>query len=93
MRYTAVQADIVIIEGVVALSSAGLRSLSDLKLFCTIGDELLYARLQTFYSWKGLKRETIDEIFKARQSDEYNIIHQDKRHADIVLDAAGKIQS
>ena len=90
--YTAAQADIVIIEGIVALGSNKLRSLSNLKLFCTISEQNLYARMKTFYSWKGLDCKAIDKIFKTRQSDEYNIIEQDRQHADIVLDEAGKIR-
>ena len=91
--YTAASVDIVIIEGVVALSSARLRSLSNLKLFCTINEHLLHAKIKNFYSWKGLNRESIEKLFKTRQNDEYNIIQHDMQHADIVLDETGKIQT
>lgn len=78
---------VVIIEGVVALSSAAVRGLCGLKIFCDIGKKLLESRVKSYYAWKGLSPEEGREIFSSRISDEYDLIEKDSGLADIVVHA------
>ncbi|MBL7147219.1 MAG: HAD-IIIA family hydrolase [Nanoarchaeota archaeon] len=77
--------DIIILEGVVALSSKELRNMTDLKIFCEIDDELLKKRVLHFYSWKGLNKEEIETLIKNRREDEFDLIKKDKNHADLII--------
>jgi histidinol-phosphate phosphatase family protein len=82
--------DIIIIEGVVALSSEIIRNLSQLKIFVQISDSEHYDRVQKYYQWKGKSKEEIDKIYKNRITDEYNLIEKDIKLADIVVNSTTK---
>ena len=45
--------DVIILEGIVALTTAHLRNLADLKLFKQVEEDTLKSRFETFYKWKG----------------------------------------
>jgi len=77
--------DIVIIEGIVALSSAIIRKISHLKFFCEIDKNTYRERFLDYYSWKGLQKKEIEALYKARYTDEYILIERDKRYADFVV--------
>lgn len=79
--------DVIIIEGVVALSINFLREVASIKIFCDIDDALLIKRLKSFYAWKGLTAEEIEKIIKIRKLDEYNLINEYKKRADLVVEA------
>jgi D,D-heptose 1,7-bisphosphate phosphatase len=85
--YQLAQQDIIIIDGIVALSSAAVRRLADLKIFCDIGEELLVRRLKNFYRWKGCDEAAIENLLNCRRRDEYSIIHNNSRFADLVVQA------
>lgn len=83
--YQLINNDIIIIEGIVALSTPKLRQLSDLKIFKQIDEPLLKARIETFYKWKGYDGEAIEKLFAERKPTEYDIIAKDMQYADIGL--------
>lgn len=87
MHYTIHNATVVIIEGIVALASSYIRSVADLKIFCSIEHDLLVRRIVAFYRWKGLGEEEIPRLIASREKDEYAIINQSRAYADMIVDA------
>ena len=81
--------DIIIIEGVVALSSGVIRDKADISIFCEIDEEVLLRRIIAYNAWRGLDEDEVREIIEQRKEDEYRIIAGDKRHADIVIPPGG----
>lgn len=77
--------DIVIAEGVVALSSGYLREKADLKFFCETDEKTRGRRLKEFYAWKGLSPSGADRLIASRAADEYELIARDKAFADAVV--------
>ena len=76
---------VVILEGVVALSSPALRRMADLKVFCDVADEPMRSRIRRYYQWKGFEEEQIDQILQSRTRDEYERIKEDKQFSDLVV--------
>lgn len=77
--------NVVILEGIVALSTAHLRALADLTIFKQIDEETLKSRISTFYAWKGFTEAQIEKLFAERKPTEYDIIAKDVTFADIRL--------
>lgn len=76
--------DVVIIEGVIALSFPQLRGLSNCKIFLENENLELKKRFMHFYEWKGFSADEALNIFDKRKIDEYDIIAQDKQFAHLV---------
>ena len=87
LQYFLDENDLVIVEGVVALSSEQLRNFASLKIFCSIDNTLLAERMERFYHWKGLNKEAIQKLFASRMADEYSLIDSDSMWGDIVIKA------
>jgi len=77
--------EVILIEGVVALSSAALRSRSELKVFLEIEEAELKKRFTTFYEWKGYSTEEIASLWETRLANEYRVIAEAAKYADMVL--------
>jgi D,D-heptose 1,7-bisphosphate phosphatase len=77
--------DIIIIEGVVALSSETIRSFSQLNIFVEIGKKEHFQRIKIYYHWRGKNIADIEQLYKDRMDDEYRIIEKDLTFADIVV--------
>jgi D,D-heptose 1,7-bisphosphate phosphatase len=77
--------DVVILEGIVAISTPVLRSLADLTIFKQIDEETLKSRISTFYGWKGFSEKQIEKLFAERKPTEYDIIAGHVTFADIRL--------
>lgn len=93
ITYTKDGFDIIIIEGVVALSSEVIRKNSDIKIFCENDETVFHSRFAKFYEWKGLSDNEIKNIYSKRSKDEYSLILKDKCHADIIINSAMEIPS
>ena len=76
---------VIIIEGVVALSYPQLRGLSSLKIFKEISEAKLKEKFISFYQWKGYGIEEIESIYAKRKIDEYDLIDDDKQFAHLVV--------
>lgn len=87
LTFAILDSKVIIFEGVVAFFVDELMKKANLKIYFDINDELLNKRLKKFYTWKGLKEKDIEEIKTKRMVDEYNIIKQHKKHADIIIEA------
>ena len=77
--------DIMIIEGIMALSFGFLRDNSHVKIFKEIGTGVLKQKVYRSYRWKGYPQNQIESLFKRSLSDEYSLIYQDSKHADIII--------
>ena len=84
-KYKYQNEEIIIIEGVISISTQKLRDISNFRIFKDISEDLLKSRLSTYYQWKGLDLAKIDELFKKRKKDEYDIIDKDRIFADLIL--------
>ncbi|MEM3585181.1 MAG: HAD-IIIA family hydrolase [Candidatus Woesearchaeota archaeon] len=78
--------DVIIIEGVVALSSEFLRSKYDLRVFCKEEKGKFIKRVCNFYRWKGLSEGEIQRILDQRFKDEYPYIENEEVFADLVVE-------
>jgi len=77
--------EIVIVEGIIALSTEKLRALADLKIFKTISEEELHSRLKTYYHWKEYSETEFASLYAKRKKDEYKLIEKDEQWADLVF--------
>jgi D,D-heptose 1,7-bisphosphate phosphatase len=82
--------DVVIIEGVVALSSEFIRSLSQWKLFVDISEELHFRRIKSYYHWRGKSPEEINKLYSERLTDEYSLIEKERNFADYVVNSSSE---
>ncbi len=78
-------ADVIIIEGVVALSSQVIRELANVKVFVDISDALQKKRLKQYYLWRGKSEKESTDIYNKRYKDEYQIIKKAINFADFVV--------
>ena len=76
---------ILIIDGVVSLDVPYLNKISNLKIFCDIGEEKRKSRFYDFYKYKWLSENEILELYKKRQNDEYKYIVKWKSGADYTI--------
>lgn len=82
--YSIKNADIIILEGIVAMSMPQLRGISNCKIYKKISRELLAQKMKSFYLWKGYDSPEIDTIFEKRIKDEYELIEYDEQFAHII---------
>jgi len=79
--------DLVLIEGVVALSSEIIRDLSHIKIFVETSKQQHFERIKNFYRWKGKSDEEIEKIYANRVADEYMLIEKEINLADFVVNS------
>ncbi len=84
-QYYIASKQVVIIEGIVALSIETLRQKADMKIFMQVGEEEHRKRIYRFYRWKGYTDHEIAILYKKRKSDEYDLIEKDCTFADLVI--------
>jgi len=78
--------DIIIVEGVVALSSEQLRNLYDHKLFIDIDYSTQEKRVRELYTQRKYEQKEIDQIIKTRLDDEFVLIDKDRVFANCVVE-------
>jgi histidinol-phosphate phosphatase family protein len=88
LNYQYERQDIIIIEGVVALSSEVIRNISDIKIFVEINAAKQFERFTKYYQWRGRNISDIEKLYRQRTGDEYGIIEKDTKFADIVITSA-----
>jgi D,D-heptose 1,7-bisphosphate phosphatase len=85
LKYDPVEKDIIIVEGVVALSSPRIRERSNLKLFTTVSPEVFAARMNAYYRWRGKTAKETESLVNKRKTDEYQLIEKESNLADLVI--------
>jgi uridine kinase len=78
---------VIIVEGVVALSSPELRKLAHLRLFTVVPPETMKMRIHEYYTWRGRTTEEIETLVEKRKSDEYQLIEKESNLADMIINA------
>ncbi|MBP7496399.1 MAG: HAD-IIIA family hydrolase [Bacteroidales bacterium] len=77
--------DIIIVEGIVALSNENIRKRSDFNIFMQVEKNALFERIFDFYRWKAYNDDDIYSLIEYRKKDEYNIIEKNSIFADIII--------
>jgi D,D-heptose 1,7-bisphosphate phosphatase len=78
---------LIIVEGVVALSSPVIRKKSDLRLFTTLQPEVFMHRMMEYYSWRGKSLADTTLLVEKRKRDEYQLIEKESKFADMIINA------
>ncbi|WP_334109649.1 HAD-IIIA family hydrolase [Thermodesulfitimonas autotrophica] len=82
-------AGVVFIEGVVALNMKFLQSISDFSVFLKINEAQRRQRFWRYYQEKGLPVPEIEALYATRLKDEWPIVEEGQKIADIVLEFSG----
>ncbi|MHC1702329.1 MAG: HAD-IIIA family hydrolase [Tenuifilaceae bacterium] len=77
--------DVIIIDGVVALSMPEVRKLSQLKIFVNIESSVHKERVFDYYRWRGKTENEIHCLYYTRLLDEYRLIDRHVDFADLVV--------
>lgn len=89
IEYDAAETDIIILEGVVALSSELLNNKAHLKIWMQVSEQLFTDRMVDYYGWREKSREETLELVEKRQRDEYQIIEKESKLADLFINSYG----
>lgn len=76
---------IVILDWVLALDIEPLRDRADLKIYCDIDENIRKQRFHDFYAYKWLSEYDIQELYDKRQEDEFSVVKNSQKYADIVI--------
>ncbi len=85
VEYNTANITVIIIEGVVALSSARIRQLAQLKLFTSANKELFRKRFFEYYGWRGKTMDETALLFEKREQDEFQLIEKESKLADLII--------
>ena len=85
IEYDINDSDMIILDGVIALSSEILRKKSDLKIFLEINQEIHKQRFIDYNKWREKDLSKIEEIYGKRKPDEYHLIEKESKFADLVV--------
>jgi D,D-heptose 1,7-bisphosphate phosphatase len=89
LEYNPEHAEVIIIEGVVGLSSAIIRQQSQLKIFTTLQPEIFRKRIDEYYRWRSKTAEEIESLVNKREKDEYQVIEKESTLADLIINSSG----
>ncbi len=88
VEYNPEHAGIIILDGIVALSSESIRRSAGLKVFTTLDPLHFRKRLDEYYLWRHKSAEEIDRLVKKRELDEYQLIEKESNLADLIINSA-----
>jgi D,D-heptose 1,7-bisphosphate phosphatase len=88
LRYNPDRVEIMIIEGVVALSSEIIRHSAHLKIFTTLNAGQFRKRVEEYYCWRNKTAAEINFLIKKRESDEYQLIEKESKFADLIINSS-----
>lgn len=83
--YNINNSNIIIIEGVIALSSEKLRERYSSTIFTQCEEKTRKQRLLDYYTWRGTSPEAFNKIYNSRVKDEYELIEKDSKLADQIV--------
>jgi uridine kinase len=88
MKYNPTRADVVIVEGVVALSSESIRNQASVKIFMDIEAPVFIKRMNDYYAWRGRTPDETAKLIKKREVDEYQLIEKESKLADLIINSS-----
>ncbi len=80
---------VILVEGVVALSSPAIREVADLRLFTTLDHDVFMKRMEEYYVWRERSLADIALLVEKRKTDEYQLIEKESKFADMIINAQG----
>jgi D,D-heptose 1,7-bisphosphate phosphatase len=89
VEYDPQSAEVIIIEGIVALSSENINKSSHMRIFTMLYPELFRERLLEYYAWRGNTAEETETLVEKRELDEYQIIEKESKLADLIINFSG----
>jgi uridine kinase len=78
---------VILVEGVVALSSPAVRELADFRLFTSLDPEMFIRRIEEYYIWRERSLADIALLVEKRKTDEYQLIEKESKFADMIIKA------
>jgi len=75
-----------IIDGVPALDIDYLRNISKVKVYVDIDETVRKDRFFSFYRWKDLPEDDINNLYQQRLHDEAPYVLESKKYADLVVE-------
>jgi D,D-heptose 1,7-bisphosphate phosphatase len=87
IKYQYTGQDFILIEGVVSLSSEALRDLARFKIFTDVQPDIHFKRFEDYYLWKGKDSFEINNLYKSRLTDEYQLIEKERIFADFIVNS------
>jgi D,D-heptose 1,7-bisphosphate phosphatase len=88
LEYDPSDKDILLVEGVVALSSESIRSRADLRIFTRVPEETFLTRMHDYYLWRGRTEAEVAALVDKRKTDEYQIIEKESKFADMIINSS-----
>lgn len=76
---------VILVEGVVALTIPLLQTQAHLKLFKSISKVELEYRIRRFYKWKGYDESSVQKLWEERSKTEYTLIENSSVHAHRII--------
>jgi len=89
VTYDPAGAEIILVDGVVALSSDKIRKQAHLRLFTTLDSGRFRRRIEEHYIWRGKSVAETAALFKKREQDEYQLIEKERKFADMIINPYG----
>jgi len=89
VTYDPAGAEIILVDGVVALSSDKIRKQAHLRLFTTLDSGRFRRRIEEYYIWRGKSVAETAALFKKREQDEYQLIEKERKFADMIINPYG----
>ncbi len=81
-------AALIVLEGVFA-GHATIRETVDRSVFIDCADDILRARFRSFYRWKGMPDEDIENLLQIRMTDEWPQVDRQRKSADMIFNLEG----
>jgi histidinol-phosphate phosphatase family protein len=88
VSYDSVNASIIIIDGVVALSSEIIRRMAHFKIFTTLSPGPFRKRIGEYYKWRGKTEDEIEILVHKRKTGEYQLIEKESNLADMIINTS-----
>jgi D,D-heptose 1,7-bisphosphate phosphatase len=85
IEHSGAEAEVVILDGVVALGTDSLRSMADMRVFIDVSLDTWRARGAAFLAWKGHGPDEVASILDLRTIDEFGVIAAHARWASTVV--------
>jgi histidinol-phosphate phosphatase family protein len=77
---------LILVEGVFA-AHRSVRSMIDLAVFVDSPERVQRARFDALYRWKRFDDAAIEELWRARMTDEWAVVDAQRKHCDMIITA------
>ncbi|MBN2349962.1 MAG: HAD-IIIA family hydrolase [Bacteroidales bacterium] len=85
VNYQLGKQDVIIFEGIVALSIHSIKNNADMKIFLEPGEKVRKQRFVDYYLWREKELPDIERLFEKRKADEYQLIEKESKLADFII--------